>query len=232
MSLPPSLGVLRPSSLPCLSTSFGALLGAGTMLAPHRKARSVNDTGLPKHLSVSWTSHRGVLDMWPDEHSSQPPSQLYNFWAPPTDHETHRWIILTFKHTSPSHRPVNRPPHPGCNMTSPRSRTYLTFPVLCQDACLLSRCHRCGGRGRAGPNLDETRAITKADKASKHQQPNHRLPRTRDAEGDKVISNASCGGVLSTLLLHDLWRRVDCGILGRKNDFRTININTLVATLV
>lgn len=35
------------------------------------------------------------------------------------------------------------------------------------------------------------RAITKTDKASKHHQSNHILPRISDAKGDKVISNAS-----------------------------------------
>lgn len=39
----------------------------------------------------------------------------------------------------------------------------------------------------------------RADKASKHQQRNHILPGSRDAEGDKV-RNANCGGVQSELL--------------------------------
>lgn len=35
------------------------------------------------------------------------------------------------------------------------------------------------------------RAITKTDKAAKHHQSNHILPRTSDAKGDKFISNAN-----------------------------------------
>lgn len=70
------------------------------------------------------------------------------------------------------------------------------------------------------------RAITKTDKASKHHQSNHILPRTSDAKGDKVISNASTAAYIWSYCCMIYAAEKDCGFVWcsvlNKNELYTI----------